>query len=235
MALRHIAALTAAAALLAGCGSSGGSSDATKKPTTTSTRPASPEDAKIAKSGVLRRSDLPDGFVPSTGDVLDLDTIILKTDRCTKTRLLGTGAAARAVSAIFQRDTTSTNDVVKVFDTPVVPKRQVELLQGPDVGGCLAATVLTIAGEGKTPAKYEASVSPIAAGDYGDATVGQRVTVVATPTSGTPTTILFDYVLVRVGRSTVTLLVITPDAATAAEIETTALPKVVDRVSAASK
>ena len=72
-------------------------------------------------------------------------------------------------------------------------------------------------------------MSPIAVEDVGDGSYGFRLTAALTR-NGTPQTILSDIVGVTIGRVGASLTVTSADAAALAQVETTLLPIVAQRV-----
>jgi hypothetical protein len=222
--MRRLLPLAVAGLLLLGaCGSSGGSTAASTS--STSAPPYSPADKRISEAFQLVAADLP-GFQevsPETSEVLDLARSSKSVPACDFFRDADKKAVLGGRSGGFQRGTVKVNSSVAIFDTPEAAQAMVELFRDPLMVQCLNDVY---AGSGSS-----VSVSPIAPNDLGDDRVAYRITPAAQADS--PDAKVVDVIVVRVGRAVFSFNVSGGTAADSAEVQSNALPKVVDRIRAA--
>jgi hypothetical protein len=115
------------------------------------------------------------------------------------------------------------NASVAIFTTPEAAQALVELFRDPKMVQCLEGVY---GDNGRSVA-----VSPIAPNDVGDDRVAYRIT--PTGQSDSPDAKVVDVIVVRVGRAVFSVNVSGGTAADSAEVQSNALPKVVDRMRAA--
>lgn len=231
--MRRIGILIAVV-VFAAC-TSGGSTAGTGSTTTTPTKPAGgtgTEADRIAQAGLIRLRDLPAGYQAGAPTKSD-DDAVRSTAACDQfPRLTDHGKATASSPSFFNNDSLVGNKV-DVFATPAAPRALIEELRDPAIITCLHDLVLASLRAAKVqPPITSLDVSPIAVDSVGDDGAGFRFTVVTT-TNGTPTTTLQDQVAVRVGRTILILRPVASSSGPLAELETTLIPKLVDRLRAA--
>lgn len=208
--------------LLAACGSSG--SDSAGTTTTTKAPPYTPADRRISEAFQLVADDLP-GFqevAPETSEVLDLARSSASVKACDFFRAADRDAVLAGRSGGFQRSTTKVNGSVAIFATPEAAQALIERFRDPRMVQCLEGVY---GGSGAS-----VSVSPIAPNDLGDDRVAYRIT--RSGRADSPDAKVVDVIVVRVGRAVFSVNV-TGTAADSAEVQSVALPKVIDRMRAA--
>lgn len=235
--MRRFLAIGGLVVLLAACGSSGGStSGAGSSSTTSTTGPADPSvaaDRRIAAVAVVRPTDLPGWTVaarpPSKGS--EIKDAARSIPACaTFVAGLHDGRVAARSKKLTKDGTTVTGDA-DVYATAADLQAQLDLYRDPTIVDCLQQ-LFTKALQSTAPAGAtveSVSVSPIAVEDVGDGSYGFRMTAAVTR-DGAPQTILRDIVGVTFGRVGVSLTVTSSDAANLAEVETTVLPILAQRV-----
>ena len=204
------------------CGSSGGS--AATDTSTTSRPPGTTIERRIAQAGLLDPADLP-GFqkvatLPS--EILDLDASATAGGPCDFYR---TGRPPQKVtgrSASAQRGSTTVSSSLAIYADAATAQKELELFRDPRMADCLKEVYV--------PDGTPADVTPIAASDLGDDQVAYRIT--RDTSSGTAPTQVIDVHVVRVGPAVFSVNVI-GSPANAAEVQSTALPTLVNRIRAA--
>lgn len=234
-------ALTLAVTALAACGSDGTTTSSTSKaPTTTTTLSPEEEAAQpLLDAGTLVLDDLPEGFT-DTGTVADsdADTIFGGEDACEAFRLLTDHGVASRFSPVFRRESAGAFDRVDAYLTADDAAARMALTKEPGFVDCLHARAdfpyRTGAAQLPEGTTYDGSdVSPLAVDIIGDDTTGYRITghfVLEGDDARSTETVLTDIIFLRVGRALVELSVAGPDTATLAEVETTALGRIADRL-----
>lgn len=248
--MRRFGVLIALTALvvLAGCGSSGDDTKATSTtaaPRSTTTTTLSPEAQAlqpVVDAGLLRLTDLPADFVATPGPArTNSDRIIKNLDQCEQFRDLTQHGITSATSSQFTNRTQSAFDTVDVFATPAAAEAKRTLLENPRIIDCLAARYADPFTKGhnvlpKNVKLVGTDVSPLALGPAGDAINGFRVTTTfAITTKGETRNEMArtDLIIFQVGAALVTMETGGTEAELA-EIETTAIPKLVERLTAAA-
>ena len=213
--------------VVTGC-SSGNSAKGSDSTTTASTKPATAA-GRISQAGLLRRRDLPAGYKTSAPGTND-DEAIRSTPACGQfPRLTEHGIATASSPTFFNRETLVGNKV-DVFAKSLGPRALIEELRDPAIIGCLHDLVVASLGATKSPSTLTSlDVSPLAVDLVGDDSASFRFTAVTT-TNGTPRTTLQDQVVVRVGRTILILRPVASSSGPLAELETTLLPVLVDRL-----
>ena len=220
---RLLVLLVLSVPLLGACGSSG--STAADTTTTTTAPPFTPADQRISEAFQLVAADLP-GFqeiAPEMSEVLDLARSSASVKACDFFRVADQNAVLAGRSGGFQRSTTKVNASVAIFETSEAAQALVELFRDPKMVQCLEGVYSDSGGA--------VSVSPIAPNDLGDDRVAYRIT--PTGQADSPDGKVVDVIVVRVGRAVFSVNVSGGTAADAAEVQSNALPKVVDRIRAA--
>ena len=219
-----------ASLVFSACGSSGGGS--ASKATTTTTSPGTAVERKIARAGLLTRSDIPGAsrVTRSPSEANDLVTAAKGIAACDFFTKGNIREHVNGGSYGFQRDTTVANSSVVVYASDADAVAELELYRDPAIIGCLDAVYRkTLAPTGTLSAL---SVSPMAVEIVGDGQFGFLVTAEFATGSATPRTLVTGIAGLRVGRALSSLNVAGPQP-TVVEIQTTALPKLADRLKAA--
>jgi hypothetical protein len=244
--MRPALVLLVALALVAACssGSKPGSTTTTTAATTTTTlTPAQQAAQPVLDAGMLTTAELPAGFTDTgMNGRSQTDAIIAEEKACEPFRDLTDHGVATRLSHQFNQGTTVTAlDQVDVYLDDATATSRIELTQDPRIIDCLTARYGYPFTKGKAQlpkgAKFtRVDVSPLAITPAGTDTTGFRVTAhFAVSADGTTRDrkVVTNLVFLQVGRALVLLQVTGADAAGFAEIETTAIPAIAQRVQAA--
>ena len=231
--MRRIGILFIASLLVAACGSSSGSKATAPKPSTTSgtTADSATGDRRIVAAGLLRSADLP-GFssVPSSPEVEGIDQFAKGLPECANFVTKQQPGANKRKSRRFTRGQEHATSAADAYPTVDAIRAQLDLYQDPTTVDCFHALYLKAITEnlGAKGTVDDVSVSPIAVENLGDGQFGFRITANLS-SQGQPATLTSDIIGVMVGRFGLQLNL---DGTTAelAELETTLLPKLVDRM-----
>lgn len=209
------------------CGSSG---PKPKASTSTTAKPS--HDLTIIEAGLIRISDLP-GYShkpPSAGSSADIEQIAKGLPECAHFVAIRKDGASKRKSPRFQLGNAHVDNGVEVYASTDIVAQQLDLYRDPATVVCLRAvlekTLVQRIGTNGTIDKTD--ISPIAVNEAADGQFAYRLTVALTA-NGQSTTLLFDLIGVSVGRYTMSF---NSDGTIAemAELETTLLPKLVDRM-----
>ncbi len=228
--MRRTGILILLVAVVSAC-SSGSSKSGGSPTTTTATRPATAAE-RVARAGLLRRSDFPTDYRAGEPTKSD-DAAIRATPACAAFPLLTDHGVATAYSPSFFSPSALVGNKVDVFSDAKPPRAFIEELRDPAIVSCLHDLVVASLAGSPSTASTTIDVSPIAVDGAGDDSSAFRFTFTTT-TNGTSTTTLQDQVVVRVGR---TILILRPVAKTSgelAQLETRLLPVLVNRLKQAS-
>ncbi|MGZ6932408.1 MAG: hypothetical protein ACXVK4_17895 [Acidimicrobiia bacterium] len=218
---RFLVLAVAGGLLLSACG--GGGSDAAST-TTTSKSPGTAIDRRIARAALLLVADAP-GYQqvsPQQSEIADLAGASSGISACDFYRTSNQHRVLTGRSVALQRGSTTVNLSVAVFADAATAGALVAQFRDPRMVDCLRKIY--------APKNVAVTVSPIPADGLGDDRVAYRITLSDQP--GTAPTKVVDIVVVRVGRAVISAN-ITGSSTDSAELQSTALPKVVDRLRAA--
>lgn len=212
------------------CGSSGPKRAKPKASTSTTAKPS--HDLTIIEAGLIRISDLP-GYShkpPSADSSADIEQIAKGLPECAHFVAIRKGGASKRKSPRFQLGNAHVDNGVDVYASTDIVAQQLDLYRDPATVVCLRAvfekTLVQRIGTNGTIDKTD--ISPIAVNEAGDGQFAYRLTVGHTA-NGQSTTLLFDLIGVSVGRYTMSFNS-RGTIAEMAELETTLLPKLVDRM-----
>ncbi len=210
------------------CGSSSGSK--ASAPTTTTPKPST--DHAVIAAGLIRASDLP-GYShkpPSTDSSSDIDRVAKGLPECARFVAARKDGTSKQKSPQFQLGDSHVDDSVDVYASSTIVAGQLDLYRDPTTLACIRAVFQKVLTDriGSQGTIDKLDISPIAINELGDGSFAFRLTVAFTA-NGQSTTLLFELAGVAVGRYTIAF---NPDGTTAqiAELETTLLPKLVDRM-----
>ena len=227
--MRRIGILFIASLLVAACGSSIGSKAAAPKPSTTSiTEPT--QDQTIVSSGLLRASDLP-GYSqrPLGKSSPDFDQISKGVPSCEAFVSAQLHGSDRQRSPRFTHGNVHVYDSVDVYRSAADIAAHVDLYRDPTTLQCLRDALRKHLDQFDAALTLDSlDVSPIAVNEVGDSQFALRFTATVDQ-SGQKSTILLDLVGVAVGRFALSFIS-KGTTAELAELETTLLPKLVDRM-----
>lgn len=211
------------------CGSSSGSEAG--PPTTTSTKPST--DQRVIAAGLIRPSDLP-GYShkpPSTNSSSDIYRTAKGLPECAHFLAVHKNGGSKRISPQFQRGGSHVADSADVYASSATLATQLELYRDPTTLACIrSAFQKAMTDQFKSRGVIDKlDVSPIAIDEIGDGSFAVRVTVAVTA-SGQSSTLLIDLDGVIVGRYAISFGVDGTTPAQLAELETTLLPKLVERM-----
>ncbi len=132
-------------------------------------------------------------------------------------------------SRVFERDDVQVSTTVEMYPSPAAVSAQLDLLRDPTTLICERALFLKFLTEGEAGTVNSIDVSPIAIDPLGDGEFASRITA-SIDAVGQPITLLTDRVGVQVGKFAFSFEVFGTTVAELAELETTLLPKLVDRM-----
>jgi|GEM_PF-5489047 hypothetical protein len=212
------------------CGNSGGSKGAQPaKPTTTTTKPTKVQ--TIVAAGLLRGSDLP-GYSqrPPGTNSSDFDQLAKGVPGCEAFVSALVHGSHRQKSPRFTRGGVHVDDSVDFYGSAADIAGQVDLFRDPATLPCLRDALRKGLTEqlGTTATIDALDVSPIAVNEVGDGQFALRFTITIDQ-NGQKSTILMDLVGVAVGRFALSFIS-QGTTEQVAELETTLIPKVVDRM-----
>ena len=229
--MSRIAVFVVSATLVLGaCGSSGGGS--ASKTTTTTKPPGTAVERKIARAGLLTGADISGSsrVTRSPSEANDLVTVANGIAACDFFTNGNVHERVNGGSYGFQRDTTVANSSVVVYASAADAVAELELYRDPAIIGCLDAVYRKVLAPTGTLGTL--SVSPMAVEIVGDGQFGYLVTAEFATGPAASRTLLTGIAGVRVGRALSSVNITGPQP-TVVEIETTALPKIADRLKAA--
>ena len=229
--MSRIAVFVISASLVfSACGSSGGGS--ASKSTTTTTAPGTAVERTIARAGLLTKTDIPGSsrVTRSPSEANDLVTASKGIAACDFFTNGNIREHVNGGSYGFQRDTTVANSSVVVYASDADAVAELELYRNPAIIGCLDAVYRKALAQTGTLSAL--SVSPMAVEIVGDGQFGFLFTAEFATGSAAPRTLVTGIAGVRVGRALSSLNIAGPQP-TVVEIQTTALPKLADRLKAA--
>ena len=209
------------------CGSNSGSKAA--PPTTTSTKPST--DQRVIGAGLIRPSDLP-GWVhgpKSDGPDPDPAQLARGVAGCENFVKVVRKGDHKRDSETFEHGDQQVSDTIEVYPSTAAISTQLELSRDPSTLSCerdLFRKLLTVRLH-STVDKLD--VSPIAVNDLGDDEIAFRITA-SVNMAGQTIDLLTDEVGVQVGRFALSFGVYGTTSAQLAELETTLLPKLVERM-----
>ncbi len=216
--------------VVAGCGSSGGSTSLPSGTSSTSTTPAASHD-NVVTAGLLRAADLPTWThkpSSSASTAAEVKKLAAGIPTCANLVAKVNDGRHSAKSPDFSKADSRVSDSIDVYDSATEVAGQLDLYLDPTTIDCYRDLFRkTFSDEGLTVDSLD--VSPIAVDHIGDGEFGFRLTTTITR-AGQTQHLLSDQIGVQLGKYALSFEVFAPDTAGLAQLETTLLPKIVDRM-----
>ncbi len=229
--IRVLVVALAAIVVAAGCGSSGGSKSSAPSGSSTTTSTTAASHDPVVTAGLLRPSDLP-GWThkpsSSASTAAEVKKLAAGIPTCANLVAKVNDGGHSAKSPDFRKAGSRVSDSIDVYDSAAAVAEQLDLYLDPTTIDCYRDLFRkTFTDEGLTVDSLD--VSPIAVDHIGDAEFGYRLTTTIT-NAGQTQTVLSDQIGVQIGKYALSFEVFAPDTAGLAQLETTLLPEVVDRM-----